>query len=67
MAIPKTLRPIDKASAQRLIVRHTKNGTGEWEGEKFISDFVYKCGNGYKLIRPPFGPWGSYETGVVSM
>ena len=67
MAIPKTLRPIDKASAQRLIVRHTKNGTGEWEGEKFISDFVYKCGNGYKLIRPPCGSWGEYETGVVSM
>ena len=67
MAIQKTLRPIDKESAQRLIVRHTKNGSGEWEGEKFISDFVYKGGKGYKLIRPPCGPWGSYETGVVSM
>ena len=67
MAIPKTLRPIDKASAQRLIVRHTKNGTGEWEGEKFSSDFVYKCGKGYKLIRPPWGSWGEYETGMVSM
>jgi hypothetical protein len=67
MAIPKTLREIDKESAQRLIVKHTKAGTGEWEGDKFASDFVYKCGKGYKLIRPPCGPWGSYETGMVSM
>ena len=67
MAIPKTLREIDKESAQRLIVKHTKDGTGEWEGTPHGSDFVYKCGNGYKLIRPPCGPWGSYETGKVSL
>lgn len=67
MAIPKTLRDIDKESAQRLIVKHTKAGTGSWESSPYCSDFVYRCGKGYKLIRPPFGPWGSYETGVVSM
>lgn len=67
MAIPKRLRTIDKKSAQRLIVKHTKSGTGGWEGDKFASDFVYQCGKGYKLIRPPFGPWGDYETGMVSM
>ena len=67
MAVPKSLYPIDKDTAQRIIVRHTKAGTGEWDGEKFVSDFVYKCGKGYKLIRPPLGPWGSWETGVVSM
>lgn len=67
MAIPKTLRPIDKESAQRLIVKYTKAGVGHWEGAKFGSDFVYKTNSGYKLIRPPCGPWGSYETGVVSM
>lgn len=67
MAIPKTLREIDKVSAQRLIVKHTKDGTGEWEGDKFASDFVYRSGNGYKIIRPPCGPWGNYETGKVSI
>ena len=67
MAIPKTLRDIDKESAQRLIVKHTKDGTGSWESSPYYSDFVYQCGKGYKLIRPPCGPWGSYETGVVSM
>lgn len=67
MAIPKTLREIDKDTAQRTIVRHTKAGTGEWEGARFASDFVYKCGKGYKLLRPPIGPWGSWETGMVSM
>ena len=67
MAIPKTLRDIDKDTAQRTIVRHTKAGTGSWESSPYYSDFVYKCGKGYKLIRPPCGPWGSWETGVVSM
>ena len=67
MAIPKTLRDIDKQSAQRLIAKHTKAGTGSWESSPYYSDFVYKCGKGYKLIRPPCGPWGNYETGTVSM
>ena len=67
MAIPKTLRPIDKTTAQRTIVHHTKAGTGSWESSPYYSDFVYRCGKGYNLIRPPCGPWGSWETGVVSM
>ena len=66
MAIPTTLREIDKDTAQKTIVRHTKAGTGAWEGAKFVSDFVYKCGNGYKMLRPPCGPWGSWETGKVA-
>lgn len=67
MAIPKRLTEIDKQTAERTIVRHTKAGTGEWEGARFVSDFVYKYGKGYKLLRPPLGPWGSWETGMVSM
>lgn len=67
MATPKTLREIDKQSAERTIARHLKAGTGNWEDSPMYSDFVYKCGNGYKLIRPPCGYWGSWETGVVSM
>jgi hypothetical protein len=67
MAIPKRLTEIDKQTAERTIVRHTKAGTGEWEGARFASDFVYKYGKGYKLLRPPRGPWGSWETGMVSM
>ena len=67
MAIPKTLRAIPKKNAQKLIVTHTRKGDGSWESVPYQSDFVYKCGKGYKLIRPPCGPWGDYETGVVSM
>ena len=67
MAIPKTLRSIPKENAQRLIVSHTRKGDGEWEHSPYMSDFVYKSGKGYKLLRPPSGPWGQWETGVVSM
>lgn len=67
MAIPKTLREIDKQSAERTIARHLKAGTGNWENSPMYSDFVYKCGKGYKLLRPPLWPCGRWETGVVSM
>ena len=67
MAIPKTLRDIDTDKARRLIVKHTDDGTGAWEGSPYHSDFVYKCGNGCRLIRPSCGSLGKYETGVVSM
>lgn len=67
MAIPKTLKVIKKEIAIKTIAKHLHDGTGSWEGSPNYSDFVYKCGNGYKLIRPPCGPWGDYETGNVSM
>lgn len=67
MAIPKTLKEIAKEKAEKLIQSHLKNGTGEWEGSPGNSDFVYKSGKGYTLIRPPCGHFGSYETGQVSM
>lgn len=67
MAIPKRLKDIDVDKARRLIVKHTDEGTGSWEGSPYYSDFVYKCGNGYKLIRPYGSSFRRYETGVVSM
>lgn len=67
MAIPKTLRDIEKETALKTISKHLRAGTGKWEGSPNYSDFVYKCGNGYKLIRPPCGPWGKYEIGNVSL
>ena len=67
MAIPKTLKDIDTNKARRLIVQHTNDGTGYWEGSPYHSDFVYKCGKGFRLIRPYGGSLGSYETGMVSM
>lgn len=67
MATPKTLKDIDTDKARRLIVKHTNDGTGSWEGSPYHSDFVYKSGNGYRLIRPYGGSLGNYETGVVSM
>lgn len=66
MAIPRTLRHIDTNKAIRLIDKHTEDGTGSWEGSPYYSDFVYKCGAGYRLIRPYGNPrW--FETGVVVM
>ena len=82
MAIPKKLREIPKEKAERLISKHLKAGTGEWEGSPFESDFVYSVGDRglYKmyLIRPMitikfetghstcFSNY-SYETGKVSL
>ena len=67
MAVPKTLRDIDTDKARKLIVQHTNAGTGYWEGSPYHSDFIYRSGNGYRLIRPSCGSLGRYETGVVSM
>lgn len=67
MAIPKTLKEISAEKAQALIDKHTRAGTGEWESSPNHSDFVYKSGNGYKLLRPPCWAGGQWETGVVSL
>jgi len=65
MAIPKTLRPIEKEKAIALIEKHEKAGTGHWEGSPMYSDFVYGPLRRMMLIRPSgFGDW---ETGRVSM
>lgn len=65
-AIPKTLKEIPQEQAERLIQKHLRAGTGEWESSPGYSDFIYEIGGGrYKLIRPGFG--GRYETGIVSM
>lgn len=63
MAIPKTLKPIDVEKALKLIEKHTKAGTGEWEYPNQVGDFVYNTSNGMYLIRECFG---HYETGRVS-
>jgi len=63
MAIPKTLKEIDAKKALALIKKHTEAGTGYYEYGPG-SDFVYKNGRGYWLIRDSFG---TYETGKVSM
>ena len=65
-AIPKTLKEIPQEQAERLIQKHLRAGTGEWEDSPGFSDFIYEIGGGrYKLIRPGFG--GRYETGIVSL
>lgn len=65
MAIPKTLKPIDADKALKLIEKHTKDGTGQYEYADNVGDFVYKTANGYYLIRENFN--GRYETGKVAM
>ena len=67
MAIPKTLREITPQAAERAISRHMKQGTGYWEGSPMYSDFVYRNGNGFMLVRPPCCHGGNWETGKVSM
>lgn len=67
MAIPKTLKGIDANKAKSLVEKHLKAGTGKWESSPMYSDFVYKCGSGYKLLRPPLHPTCPWETGTVSM
>lgn len=64
MAIPKTLKSIDKQKAEKIISKHLKEGTGEYE-DKGAGDFIYKTPSGrYYLIRNTFG---IYETGRVSL
>lgn len=65
MAIPKTLKRIDADKALKLIDKHTKAGTGQYEYPNNVGDFIYKSGKGYYLIRENFN--GNYETGKVSM
>lgn len=66
MAIPKTLRPIDKSKAERLITKNLEAGTGEWEYSPGVGDFIYKVPSGrYMMIRKGWGD--SYEGGQVSM
>ena len=67
MATPKTLKDIDTNKARKLIVQHTNDGTSYWDGSPYYSDFVYRSGKGFKMIRPHGGSLGRYETGTVSM
>lgn len=67
MAIPKTLRRIDAAKAERLIALHLAKGDGEWEGGVGVSDFVYGGLRNMTLIRPPCWGGGDWETGRVSL
>lgn len=66
MAIPKSLKKIDFAKAQKLIAKHLKARTGEWEAVPEASDFVYKQGSRWVLIRPGWSH-DDWETGTVSL
>lgn len=65
-AIPRSLKEIDPAKAEKLIAKHTKDGSGEWEGSPEYSDFVYQTPDGrYFMLRRGFG--NKWEHGKVSM
>lgn len=66
MAVPKNLKYIDKEKAMKLIMKHLKSNTGDWESTPEFSDFVYQDNGKYKLIRPGFHD-DTWETGTVSM
>lgn len=63
MAIPKTLKPIDKEKALNLMNEHYWKGTGQYEyGD--CGDFIYEKNGRLYLIRTNFGD--RYETGEVA-
>lgn len=64
MAIPKSLKPISREKALKLIEKHTKAGTGSYEYSGNVGDFVYKSGKGMYLLREQFS--GDFETGKVA-
>ena len=65
-AIPRTLKDIDAAKAKNIIAKALKAGTGEWEGQPELSDFVYQTASGkYMLLRKGWGD--HWETGRVSL
>lgn len=63
MAIPKTLKRIDEAKALKIISKHLKAGTGEYEYSDNQGDFIYKQSGKMYLIREFLG---RYETGQVA-
>ena len=65
-AIPRTLKEIDAAKARKIIAKALRAGTGEWEGQPELSDFVYQTPSGkYMLLRKSWGD--HWETGRVSL
>lgn len=64
MAVPKTLKRIDKNKALALVAKHEKAGTGWWENSPMYSDFVYETASGRQTLLRPGYEW---ETGPVSM
>ena len=65
-AIPRTLKDIDATKAKNIIAKALKAGTGEWEGQPELSDFVYQTASGkYMLLRKSWGD--HWETGRVSL
>lgn len=74
MAIPKSLKPIKAESAERIIEKHLKAGTGYWEDGGFeysFGDFLYTaCGKEYPewlIRRSVIAGHTYYERGKVSM
>ena len=67
MAIPKTLKPITKDRAEKLIAEHLRKGDGYWEGSPNYSDFIYGKDYHLTLLRPPCWFGGEWETGKVSL
>jgi len=63
--IPKSLKPMPKEKAERLIKQHLKDGTGEWKYSEGVGDFSYKTKRGYYMIRKDFT--GEYEGGKVCL
>lgn len=63
--IPRSLKRIPNITAERLIKRHTKAGTGQWEYPDKVGDFVYHTGKGYYMIRKNFN--NTYEKGKVCL
>lgn len=64
MAIPKSLKPIPKEKAERLIRKHLKAGTGEYEYQDF-GDFIFPYRGRWYLLRKDLD--STYEIGRVCL
>lgn len=62
MATPRSLKPIPKEKALKLINKHLKAGTGEYE-YKNMGDFIFPYRGHWYLIRKCY--LNNYEIGRV--
>lgn len=68
MAIPKSLKALDSEKAKKLIAKHLKAKTGQWEyNEPFVGDFVYRTPSGRWYLIRKISCTDTWETGMVSM
>lgn len=65
MAIPRSLKPIPKEKALKLIDKHLQANTGGYEYDNNLGDFIFPYRGHWYLIRNVYKD--NYEIGRVSL